>query len=605
MDGVRLTAPTVLMTSPQPSKASSSTAALPSGVVLVVARGGREIVYRFPVGEGGDSSAATALIHGFEPAVLADLCMTKPSLHGQLLDISIGDVRLVGWPASLNLVPLVRPSPDVFPDFKWPGEQQEPKPNAARAISVVFVLPSMPAPGAEERYSRALAATKNASQSLADALCREEATGELVTRYLAEHAAAQNPAAAAAAAAAAAPPPPPPPLTPAGLEGDEEWKAATREALEVWEAASTFPPDPVKRTGVDTVLREALLALQAGRPRVLRVGTFTDVGVCEPEQPPAAPRLAANPRGMPPPPPLRPYLALLPLEEPRDILAELPSDASAQLVRLVRVASPLRSLEQLANDTGLDLSHVLTLARHLQHWRKVRMIAPLTGDAVLCVHPDASLTPSPAFVARFGLGECARRALTVKPPSDHVTTSLPTFSLGTSGCCTSRSVTTSVNHICNHIQVRAAARPLLQRAALRRRAARGRGARDAEAPPGAGVWPPFTRRAAVCLPCAHRAPTTRSSLSSCCAPTRCASSTPTSTASASPPRRCAPGPPKRRARRGRARRARRAGSGRRRSATSTRRGGDYSSGCGRCSTASITSRRSAGKSGWGAMRWTT
>ena len=51
----------------------------------------------------------------------------------------------------------------------------------------------------------------------------------------------------------------------------------------------------------------------------------------------------------------RPYLTLALLVEPEEIIQQLPADASPLLVRLVHCANPLRSLEQLADETGIEM----------------------------------------------------------------------------------------------------------------------------------------------------------------------------------------------------------------------------------------------------------
>ena len=103
---------------------------------------------------------------------------------------------------------------------------------------------------------------------------------------------------------------------------------------------------------------------------------------------------------MPPPPTLRPYLALLPLDDPNEIARELPPDASPLLVRLVHAANPLRSLEQLADETGIAMHMLMSLATHLQAWGKVRLIHPLTEHSILCIHPEfASAVGHPRQIA--------------------------------------------------------------------------------------------------------------------------------------------------------------------------------------------------------------
>lgn len=55
---------------------------------------------------------------------------------------------------------------------------------------------------------------------------------------------------------------------------------------------------------------------------------------------------------------LRPYHGLLLLVEAGELLDHLPPDASPALVRLVRMCSPLKSLQTLSADADLTLSQV-------------------------------------------------------------------------------------------------------------------------------------------------------------------------------------------------------------------------------------------------------
>ena len=56
---------------------------------------------------------------------------------------------------------------------------------------------------------------------------------------------------------------------------------------------------------------------------------------------------------------LQPYHALLPLEESRRILEQLPVDCSPALVRVIRALSPLKTLETIATESDLALSQGL------------------------------------------------------------------------------------------------------------------------------------------------------------------------------------------------------------------------------------------------------
>ena len=84
---------------------------------------------------------------------------------------------------------------------------------------------------------------------------------------------------------------------------------------------------------------------------------------------------------------LQPYHALLPLEESRDILRQLPVDCSPALVRVIRAVSPLKKLETIATESDLALSQVFQIASHLVYWGKASVIYPLCENNVYVVSP--------------------------------------------------------------------------------------------------------------------------------------------------------------------------------------------------------------------------
>ncbi|KOO31229.1 hypothetical protein Ctob_005470 [Chrysochromulina tobinii] len=244
MDGVRLTTPTILQNvqnyswgfggSQSPTLPAE---AAPSSVLLVVAQGGHRIAYHHP-NTGEALPAPLARVPGFDPIVLADLLMTKAGRYEQLLDLTVGDCRLIGWPVALTLEPFMRASAPASG-----------KGAPLSALNVVFTLAAAAAPSDEARYERVVAACKSATEQLALALQREEACGGFVSRHV------------------------------FGVE----------------EAAHA---------------------------------------------------------------------------EPEEIIQQLPADASPLLVRLVHCANPLRSLEQLADETGIEMGVLFGMVQHLEVWGK-------------------------------------------------------------------------------------------------------------------------------------------------------------------------------------------------------------------------------------------
>ena len=319
MDGVRLTTPTILQNvqnyswgfggSQSPTLPAE---AAPSSVLLVVAQGGHRIAYHHP-NTGEALPAPLARVPGFDPIVLADLLMTKAGRYEQLLDLTVGDCRLIGWPVALTLEPFMRASPPASG-----------KGAPLSALTVVFTLAAAAAPSDEARYERVVAACKSATEQLALALQREEACGGFVSRHVfgVEEAAHAGVGAVAGAdtstrstideicismgsgscASASAN------LT--ALEGGSVTSGGASEARGHAPAARA----PLPSGSIPGVLEAAFYALREGRPVTLRVGTRAEVAVCTPPLPMPRPRLAAAPGAMPPPPALRPYLTLLLLE---------------------------------------------------------------------------------------------------------------------------------------------------------------------------------------------------------------------------------------------------------------------------------------------------
>jgi hypothetical protein len=319
MDGVRLTTPTILQNvqnyswgfggSQSPTLPAE---AAPSSVLLVVAQGGHRIAYHHP-NTGEALPAPLARVPGFDPIVLADLLMTKAGRYEQLLDLTVGDCRLIGWPVALTLEPFMRASAPASG-----------KGAPLSALNVVFTLAAAAAPSDEARYERVVAACKSATEQLALALQREEACGGFVSRHVfgVEEAAHAGVGAVAGAdtstrstideicismgsgscASASAN------LT--ALEGGSVTSGGASEARGHAPAARA----PLPSGSIPGVLEAAFYALREGRPVTLRVGTRAEVAVCTPPLPMPRPRLAAAPGAMPPPPALRPYLTLLLLE---------------------------------------------------------------------------------------------------------------------------------------------------------------------------------------------------------------------------------------------------------------------------------------------------
>ena len=178
MDGVRLAAPTVLNVKADAytsgGAAAKAPAELPVGVLLIVAQGGHRIAFHHP------PSTESPNIHGFDPQVLANLLLTNSALFEQLFDLTVGEIRLVGWPLSLQDV-----VPVAVPLRKPKMEDETTSESRLRALNVIFVLRARPEMVGEARYEHALVGCRIAAHQLARAFQREEAIGSLVTSHVA------------------------------------------------------------------------------------------------------------------------------------------------------------------------------------------------------------------------------------------------------------------------------------------------------------------------------------------------------------------------------------------------------------------------------------
>ncbi|XP_075035976.1 GATOR1 complex protein NPRL3 isoform X4 [Mixophyes fleayi] len=87
----------------------------------------------------------------------------------------------------------------------------------------------------------------------------------------------------------------------------------------------------------------------------------------------------------------RPYHALLLLKDEKSLLNELPLDCSPALVRIIKSATAVKNLQQLAQDADLALLQVFQLSAHLVYWGKAIIIYPLCENNVYMLSPNANV----------------------------------------------------------------------------------------------------------------------------------------------------------------------------------------------------------------------
>uniref|UniRef100_A0A4W4DUZ0 GATOR complex protein NPRL3 n=1 Tax=Electrophorus electricus TaxID=8005 RepID=A0A4W4DUZ0_ELEEL len=98
---------------------------------------------------------------------------------------------------------------------------------------------------------------------------------------------------------------------------------------------------------------------------------------------------------------IRPYHALLLLDSEKALLAELPIDCSPALVRLIKICSATKNLQQLAQDADLALLQVFQIAAHLVYWGKAIIVYPLCENNVYMLSPHANICLYSALAKQF------------------------------------------------------------------------------------------------------------------------------------------------------------------------------------------------------------
>ena len=82
------------------------------------------------------------------------------------------------------------------------------------------------------------------------------------------------------------------------------------------------------------------------------------------------------------------------LKSKEDIINKLPIDSSPALKRLIGLANPLKSLQVLAADADLTLSHVFQLVGHLLYYGHSTIIYPLCDSNVYVLAESANTSPN-------------------------------------------------------------------------------------------------------------------------------------------------------------------------------------------------------------------
>ncbi|CAH1392161.1 unnamed protein product [Nezara viridula] len=98
---------------------------------------------------------------------------------------------------------------------------------------------------------------------------------------------------------------------------------------------------------------------------------------------------------------IRPYHGILLLVETNQLLDSLVPDASPALIRLLKIYTPLKSLQTLSADADLTLTQVFNLSGHLVYWGKAIFIYPLCETNVYMTAPGAPVHCRSHLVEKF------------------------------------------------------------------------------------------------------------------------------------------------------------------------------------------------------------
>ncbi|KAF9922373.1 Nitrogen permease regulator 3 [Linnemannia zychae] len=96
-------------------------------------------------------------------------------------------------------------------------------------------------------------------------------------------------------------------------------------------------------------------------------------------------------------PVLLPYHTLLLLEDPEEILKDIPLDANPTLVKLVQILVPYQCLDELQYILDCSMAQIYRLASHLIYWRKAKLIDQIRVNNVYVVAPQAEINESLAI----------------------------------------------------------------------------------------------------------------------------------------------------------------------------------------------------------------
>ncbi|XP_035694844.1 GATOR complex protein NPRL3-like isoform X2 [Branchiostoma floridae] len=294
---------------------------------------------------------------GYTDKILATLMATKTELAGEKFELKVDNLRFVGHPTLLHQI-------SSFTDLsksEGPSPRREPSPIIL--FNIVFVIQANVSPSLNQYYH-------DLSKRLALAIRHEEWR----CGYLNKQAQIMR-------------------------DVHDEVSAMPEDSA----PASPFQ-HMIPRCDLARELRDVYTGLCDAGIVNIRINSWILVSFCLPHkvhnnnvdatkiEPEAVERCISA---------IRPYHAMLLLVDRDGLLEELPQDCSPALTRLIRIATPLKSLQCLSQDSDLALSQIFQLVSHLVYWGKATIIYPLAESNVYTLSPNAKTSVNSLLCEKF------------------------------------------------------------------------------------------------------------------------------------------------------------------------------------------------------------
>ncbi|CAI5675874.1 GATOR complex protein NPRL3 isoform X6 [Oreochromis aureus] len=284
------------------------------------------------------------LVAGFSDIILSTILATKSDMCGKKFELKIDNVRFVGHPTLLQHPPIIQVSKtDPSPKREMP---------TMILFNVVFALRANADPSV-------ISCMHNLSRRIAIALQHEERRCQYLTR-------------------------------------EAKLMLAVQEEITTMTETDGSPQSPFRqilpKCKLARDLKEAYDSLCTTGVVRLHINDWLEVSFCLPHKihkigdtyiPPEALERSLKA--------IRPYHALLLLENEKTLLSQLPLDCSPALIRLIKTCSAVKNLQQLAQDADLALLQIFQIAAHLVYWGKAIIIYPLCENNVYMLSPHANI----------------------------------------------------------------------------------------------------------------------------------------------------------------------------------------------------------------------